>query len=93
MKVRNILKGIGKLVLATSLMCGIGLFLRQDVKAAPTATIDRVESDGSIVVKVKLSVKTICCPYCKGKVKIHDYTTKKLTHSVLANRNCIICFN
>lgn len=52
MKVKNILKGIGKLVLATSLMCGIGLFLCQDVKAAPTATIDRVESDGTIVVKV-----------------------------------------
>lgn len=60
MKVRNILKGIGKLVLATSLMCGIGLFLCQDVKAGtPTATIDRVESDGTIVVIVNQDDETI----------------------------------
>ena len=50
------------------------------------------QSDGSILIKVKLVVKPTSCPYCKGPVFIHGYTSKHLKHSVLANRNCIICF-
>lgn len=50
------------------------------------------QSDGSILIKVKLVVKPASCPYCKGPVFIHGYTSKHLKHSVLANRNCIICF-
>lgn len=52
MKVKNILKGIGKLVLATSLMCGIGLFLCQDVKAVD-GKVDNVNaSSGGITYDV-----------------------------------------
>jgi len=55
--------------------------------------LDQIQqSDGSIVIKLRLHVKTCVCPYCKGKVKAHGFTKKFLTHSVLANRNCVIVF-
>lgn len=55
--------------------------------------LDQIQqSDGSIVIKLKLCVKAGFCPYCKGKVKAHGFTKKTLTHSVLANRNCTIIF-
>ena len=51
------------------------------------------KSDGSIVIKIKLRVNIEICPYCKKKVKIHGYTSKNITHSVLAHRNCIISYS
>lgn len=32
------------------------------------------QSDGSIVIKLKLCVNIFSCPYCKGKLKIHGYS-------------------
>lgn len=51
------------------------------------------QSDGSIVVKIRLiRDPNVVCPLCKQKVKIHGYYSKKLIHSTLANRKCVIIY-
>ena len=83
MKVKNILKGIGKLVLATSLMCGIGLFLCQDVKADDgkvtfatdtvggiTYDVTAPDSGGKSVTAIKISIDT-----SPGEIVIKEITS------------------
>lgn len=50
------------------------------------------QSDGSIVIKLKLCVNIFSCPYCKGKLKIHGYSQTNLRHSVVANKQCNIVY-
>ena len=51
---KRVLKGIGRLMLTTAVMCGVGLFLcSSEVKAAvPTLTIER-GTDDAYTVKFK----------------------------------------
>ena len=51
-----------------------------------------VQSDGSLIAKVKLVLKSKLCPCCSSSANIHGYYQRKLTHSVLANRNCTIIY-
>lgn len=50
------------------------------------------KSDNSIVIKVRLRVNNFTCPYCRNKVNIHSYSSRTLTHSIFANRNCSIIY-
>ena len=44
---KRVLKGIGRLMLTTAVMCGVGLFLcSSEVKAAPSVTLSKVEDEG-----------------------------------------------
>ncbi len=52
-----------------------------------------VQSDYSIHVYIKLKAqKNILCPFCEKKVISHGFKTRKLKHSTLVNRNCILFF-
>ena len=44
------------------------------------------QSDESLIIKVKLKRTLLSCPYCRKKLNIHVYYTRKLTHSTFANR-------
>jgi transposase len=48
------------------------------------------QSDQSLILKVKLKRCLLSCPYCRKKLNIHGYYTRKLTHSTFANRKCSI---
>ncbi len=50
------------------------------------------QSDGSIVVHLKLKIVSKICPYCSRNVKVHGYYPRKLIHSTLANRKCTIIY-
>ena len=50
------------------------------------------QKDGSIILKVRLVPREIPCPICGIPGKVHGYYRRKLTHSALANRVCIICY-
>lgn len=51
------------------------------------------QSDDSIIQKIRLKHdEHVQCPYCHGKVKIHGYSPRKLIHSTLVNRKCIIFY-
>lgn len=44
---KRVLKGIGRLMLTTAVMCGVGLFLcSSEVKADPSVTLSKVEDEG-----------------------------------------------
>ena len=46
---KRVLKGIGRLMLTTAVMCGVGLFLcSSEVKAAPSVTLSKVEDEGEL---------------------------------------------
>lgn len=49
-----------------------------------------IQSDNSILIKLKLKPQIFTCPFCKGKIKIHGYYPRKLNHSTFANRICFI---
>ena len=52
------------------------------------------KSDNTIVIKLKIKdSKENVCPICKRKGKIHGYYPRKLIHSTLANRKCIIVYS
>ncbi|MDO4920856.1 MAG: ISL3 family transposase [Phascolarctobacterium sp.] len=51
-----------------------------------------VQQDGSIILKVKLTSTLMLCPTCKSPTKVHGYYSRKLTHSTLANRSCVIYY-
>ena len=49
--------------------------------------------DGNLTLNVKLvRKKSDVCPACNKPGKVHGYNTKKLTHSIFANRTCVIFF-
>ena len=49
--------------------------------------------DGNLTLNVKLVRKeSDVCPACNKPGKVHGYNTKKLTHSIFANRTCVIFF-
>ena len=50
------------------------------------------QSDGSIIINLKLKVTSKICPFCSGPVKIHGYYPRTLTHSTLVNRKCSIVY-
>ena len=43
-------------------------------------------SDGSVFIRIRLSKKSVLCPFCNGSVKVKAYYDRKLTHSTFANR-------
>ena len=45
------------------------------------------QSDGSIIINLKLKVTSKICPFCSGPVKIHGYYPRTLTHSTLSTVN------
>ena len=51
------------------------------------------QSDGTLLIKIKLKLNPTFCPICKDKVNIHGYYEKKLTHSTLVNRKCFIVYS
>ena len=49
--------------------------------------------DGNLTIHIKLVRKeSDVCPVCGKHGKVHIYNTKKLTHSIFANRTCVIFF-
>lgn len=50
------------------------------------------QSDESVIIRVKLKSTNSTCPYCGGYVKIHGYTQRKIKHSTLINRKCVIYY-
>ena len=49
--------------------------------------------DGNLTLNVKLVRKeSDVCPACNKPGKVHGYNAKKLTHSIFANRTCVIFF-
>ena len=50
------------------------------------------QSDGTIIVKLKLKSKPFNCPYCGQLTRNHGYSRRKLTHSTLINRKCYIIY-
>lgn len=46
------------------------------------------QSDGSMVIKIRLVDAHCICPYCNGQTHIHGYYPRKLTHSTFINRAC-----
>ncbi|MDO4965701.1 MAG: hypothetical protein Q4E51_03250 [Lachnospiraceae bacterium] len=82
MKVKNILKGIGKLVLATSLMCGIGLFLCQDVKAAKGEVTFATDSDGGITYTVVAPTATDTDTVTEIQISVGGNVFKTITSGI-----------
>jgi len=51
------------------------------------------DSNGNLTLTIKLLRKeSDVCPTCDKPGRIHGYNTKKLNHSIFANRKCIIIF-
>lgn len=50
------------------------------------------QSDGAVIIKIKLMNKIATCPYCNKKIKNHGYYQRKLLHSTLVNRKCTILY-
>lgn len=50
------------------------------------------QSDGSMLIYIKLKPTISQCPTCKNKIKIHGYYERKLNHSTLINRHCYIIY-
>lgn len=50
------------------------------------------QSDGSMVIKIRLVDAHCACPYCNGQAHIHGYYQRKLTHSTFINRACTILY-
>lgn len=51
------------------------------------------DSNGNLTLTIKLLRKeSDVCPACDKLGRIHGYNTKKLNHSIFANRKCIIIF-
>lgn len=64
-----------------------------NIKTCEIETLDELDkADGSVEILIKLAKKEVKCPLCNGDVKIHGYYKRKLTHSTLVNRKCIITY-
>ena len=50
------------------------------------------QSDGALIIKLKLVLKSRTCPCCSSNANIHGYYQRQLTHSVLADRSCTIVY-
>lgn len=50
------------------------------------------QADESVIIKIKLVNKITLCPYCNSKLKNHGYYQRKLLHSTLVNRKCVIVY-
>lgn len=69
-----------------------------DILNIPPEKIESISSidsyDGSITLRIKLIPENdFLCPYCTKAVKIHGYSQRKLIHSTLVNRKCIIFYS
>ncbi len=56
-------------------------------------SLTSVDEDNSLSIKVKLKSSDVKCPLCNGDVKIHGYYNRKLIHSTLVNRKCVIIYS
>ncbi len=52
-----------------------------------------VDMDDGLSIKIRLKSDGIKCPLCGGNVKIHGYYDRKLIHSTLVNRKCVITYS
>lgn len=52
-----------------------------------------VDTGNGLSVKVRLKSSDIKCPLCNGDVNIHGYYDRKLIHSTLVNRKCVIVYS
>ena len=50
------------------------------------------QSDGSMIIKIRLVHAHCACPYYNGQAHIHGYYPRKLTHSTFINRACTILY-
>lgn len=48
--------------------------------------------DGTLLVTIKLKAKPVICPCCMGTVAVHGYYQRKLIHSALVGRKCILVY-
>lgn len=56
-------------------------------------SIESLETNNdSITVLITLNRSLYDCPICQKPLKVHGYTNRKLIHSTLANRKCIITY-
>ncbi len=51
-----------------------------------------VGEDSALYIYIHLVPSIKKCKYCGGKVTIHGYTKRKLTHSTFANRKCYLFY-
>lgn len=56
------------------------------------SVISSSAKDGSIILKVRLKPKEYYCHICNIPGKTHGYYQRKLTHTTLVNRQCIIIY-
>lgn len=59
-------------------------------KVEEIETVDSKNDELQILITLKRDQFT--CRDCKSKLKIHGYTTRKMIHSTLVNRKCVICY-
>ncbi len=52
-----------------------------------------VDTDEGLSIKVRLKSSDVKCPLCNGPVKIHGYYDRRLIHSTLVNRKCVIVYS
>lgn len=52
-----------------------------------------IQEDGSYIIKVRLTPQECLCPICRSPGKIHSYYRRKLKHSTMANRICVIYYD
>lgn len=65
-----------------------------NLKSSDLLSVDSVTTtDGSLKLRVKLVHKQALCPVCSTPSRIHGYYTRKLMHSTLSNRKCVICYS
>lgn len=64
-----------------------------NIKTDDIEKISPVENGDGLSIKVKLKSGDIKCPLCGGSVKIHGYYDRKLIHSTLVNRKCVIIYS
>ena len=65
-----------------------------NIEATNIDTFHIKHSDSNVVVSIKLTQKEVDCPVCKTKTtSIKGYTKKKINHSVLHGKTCIIDYS
>lgn len=65
--------------------------LNIDVNLIETIESSETSTD-TVTVLITLNRVLLDCPICKKPLKVHGYTNRKLIHSTLANRKCIILY-
>ena len=78
-----------------SLDLGLELFVSHLLNIRPEQILSLSEitqSQGDIVIKIKLQDNRLPCPYCRQIPKIQGYYQRQLTHSTFANRKCTLVY-